>query len=174
MRKTSTHAQSNKRSELSSRLDISENNYKSSFLSYYDRGWNHALWPFCEYIYAFMHLTFTLSLQLFNPRLRWHPKYLNPNPGHRPRDSSTPSLSSSPVYVSSSPAYLSSSPAFLSSSPASLSSSPASLSSSVTECNSLNFILSMYLSVLNARFKVYVTRLTWFNLSNFEIVALTE
>ena len=167
MRITSTHAQSNKRSELSSLLDISENNYKSSFLSHYDRRWNHTFWPFCEYIYALMHLTFTLSLQLFNPRLRWHPKYLNPNPGHRPRDSSTPSLSSSP-------AYLSSSPASLSSSPASLSSSPASLSSSVTECNSLNFILSKYLSVLNARFKVYVTRLTWFNLSNFEIVALTE
>ena len=153
MRNTSSHAQSNKRSELSSLLDISENNYKSSFLSHYDRGWNHALWPFCEYIYAFMHLTFTLSLQLFNPRLRWHPKYLNPNPGHRPRDSSTPSLSSSPAFLSS---------------------SPASLSSSVTECNSLNFILSKYLSVLNARFKVYVTRLTWFNISSFEIVALTE
>ena len=153
MRNTSAHAQSNKRSELSSLLDISENNYKSSFLSHYDRGGNHTFWPFCEYIYALMHLTFTLSLQLFNPRLRWHPKYLNPNPGHRPRDSSTPSLSSSP---------------------ASLSSSPASLSSSVTECNSLNFILSKYLSVLNARFKVYVTRLTWFNLSSFEIVALTE
>ena len=155
MRNTSSHAQSNKRSELSSLLDISENNYKSSFLSYYDRRWNHTFWPFCEYIYALMHLTFTLSLQLFNPllRLRWHPQYLNPNPGHRPRDSSTPSLSSSPAFLSS---------------------SPASLSSSVTECNSLNFILSKYLSVLNARFKVYVTRLTWFNISSFEIVALTE